>query len=642
MALGRKAALALSASALGICTLASGAQAQVIIDNGTVQLGVNPAGQLIVGSTVGLTFLPSVDAGISGEALAPGCDCEGWGVADLTAGTFGEAGQSFGIRNVFDAAVVASGAGTRVNSVGSAAVSTARVTNGATSLLLEHNYTPSTATPYLYRVDVSIQNIADTAVDNLVYRRAMDWDIPPLEFSEYVTLQGWPATNLIGSSDDGFVNGNPNVPLSTLASDAVLNGNFSNSGPDDHGAAFDFSFGTLAVGDTQVFQIFYGAAPSEADALNALAAVSAEVYSLGKVGDAAGRDAGTPHTFIFGFAGVGGTPVAPGASGASINVLPELSGVLLAANRALVSGRLAPFAAGRLLGVRLDTLDPGESLGEWTFHLHGFAGTGRYDPTTNNAGYSFSTRGMAVALDRMLAVDFGMFDTAVLGAQLGLMRSTATLENGAGDARATGTELMLYGQAAGGTGYFAEGTLHVGHLSYSQRRVGLTTSFNSDPSGRELGAMVRFGRSFKVSPFEGHASSLGGYVELAADHTRVNGYTEDNGGLTVGDYSNTRQTAGVGMRFDTILDQGEQTVVAGLDVAALYVRGGEFDALQTTVGGSTATRLADERDGPALRVGASVTAIQGSNWAAKFQIDGMVSRELKRSYGASAEWRMRF
>src|SRR5262245_16480483 len=71
-------------------------QATFIIDNGTVQLGINPEGHLNVpGGTasmpdasttfVGLRFVPT-----NGEATAAGCLCEGWGVAnaDEATGTF--------------------------------------------------------------------------------------------------------------------------------------------------------------------------------------------------------------------------------------------------------------------------------------------------------------------------------------------------------------------------------------------------------------------------------------------------------------------------------------------------------------------------------------------------------------------------
>jgi len=66
-----------------------------VVDNGLFQLGINPEGNMdLVGAgppssgsgttTVGLRYLPE-----NTEALAPGCLCEGWGVADRTAGVSG-------------------------------------------------------------------------------------------------------------------------------------------------------------------------------------------------------------------------------------------------------------------------------------------------------------------------------------------------------------------------------------------------------------------------------------------------------------------------------------------------------------------------------------------------------------------------
>ncbi|MCX7594124.1 MAG: hypothetical protein N2235_10250, partial [Fischerella sp.] len=62
-----------------------------IISNGTIQLGVNQEGHLNVpggtpssgsGTTsVGLRFLPT-----NADGTAPGCLCEGWGVADAESG----------------------------------------------------------------------------------------------------------------------------------------------------------------------------------------------------------------------------------------------------------------------------------------------------------------------------------------------------------------------------------------------------------------------------------------------------------------------------------------------------------------------------------------------------------------------------
>lgn len=91
----------------------------------------------------------------------------------------------------------------------------------------------------------------------------------------------------------------------------TTNVNFADSGPNDHGAYFTFSFGALAAGESKTFNIFYGAADSEANAFSALSKVGAEVYSFGQSNTVGGPSAGTPSTFIFAFSGVGGTPVSP-------------------------------------------------------------------------------------------------------------------------------------------------------------------------------------------------------------------------------------------------------------------------------------------------------------------------------------------
>ena len=78
-------AVVTAALCLGLWASTSLAQTAVI-DNGVIQLGINEFGTLITPGQIGLTYLPT-----NTEALAPGCDCEGWGVAD-----FGVSGFDFG------------------------------------------------------------------------------------------------------------------------------------------------------------------------------------------------------------------------------------------------------------------------------------------------------------------------------------------------------------------------------------------------------------------------------------------------------------------------------------------------------------------------------------------------------------------
>jgi hypothetical protein len=266
------------------------------ITNGTVTLGVNPEGNLIVGG-IGLTYVPT-----SGEALAPGCACEGWGAGDAVTMDFGKAGQSFG-----DANITVESFTTTADTASSVVI----INDGGSDLFrVTHDYSPSSS-PNLYQVDVTIENLR--AVDVTVrYRRAMDWDVPPTEFDELVTLITGGATNVIYSSDDGFADGNPFDGPSFID----FEGEATDSGPSDHGALFDFDFGTLAAGASDGFTIFYGASAHQSEALTALASVGAEIYSLGKANPShpdVGFD-GTPNTFIFGFAGVGGTVIGGGES----------------------------------------------------------------------------------------------------------------------------------------------------------------------------------------------------------------------------------------------------------------------------------------------------------------------------------------
>lgn len=288
---------------------ASAHPANAIIDNGTVQLGVWDEGHLNVpggapssGSgttTVGLRYLPT-----GAESTAPGCACEGWGVADATTGVSGYANEAAdGVVNLTPVAFV---------SDATSAVSTVGV---GTTFVVTHDYHPSPVTPNLYEVDVTVENVSLNAVD-LRYRRVMDWDAEPTPFSEFVTIQGTAgASDVLFASNNGFASANP---LSG-PSDSGLTGDFVDQGPSDHGALFDFAFGSLEPGASKTFTTFYGAAGNESDALAALAAVGAEVYSFGQP-SSSDPTVGTPNTFMFAFAGVGGTPI--GSTTVEIDIHP--------------------------------------------------------------------------------------------------------------------------------------------------------------------------------------------------------------------------------------------------------------------------------------------------------------------------------
>ena len=169
-------------------------------------------------------------------------------------------------------------------------------------------------------VKVTITNTSASTVADVRYTRNMDWDIEPTAFSEFVTIGGSVgATAVLSTVDDGFGSSDPFSSHFPIVAGGT--GDFTNLGPDDHGARFNFGFGALAAGESKTFEIFYGASDSTKTAFLALGAVGAEVYSLANA-----NIRGTPgaETFIFGFKGVGGTPIATPLPGAALLLMTGL------------------------------------------------------------------------------------------------------------------------------------------------------------------------------------------------------------------------------------------------------------------------------------------------------------------------------
>ena len=303
--------------AAGFAFWAGAAQAGTVIYNtgsaatATVALGVNDDGSLNTdpnitnnASATGLAY--KFADGNWYDATAPGCLCEGWGVSvNGTTSGYANVSTDSGPNNL------TFGAPTGVT--GSTVTTTASLTS-LPGLTVTQAYSPAnTASGALFKDVVTITNSTAGALTDVKYVRVMDWDVPPTEFSEYVTIKGTGTTTLLEESgDNGFNSADPLA--SYLNYDPLcLTSDCTDSGTADHGAYFRFNFGTLAAGASYTFTIFYGAAPSETAALAAIGAEGIELYSLGQQGgDPTG---GTPATFIFGFAGVGGVPVEPPGGG---------------------------------------------------------------------------------------------------------------------------------------------------------------------------------------------------------------------------------------------------------------------------------------------------------------------------------------
>jgi hypothetical protein len=246
-----------------------------VISNGIVKLGIFDEGHLNVFDDADFV-LPFVGLRWNDvEATSHGCTCEGWGASATSSG-----GDFSGTANLAAQPIIVTGVDKAFTDV--------RVTSGPGTLRVTHNYEPAPETPNLYVATVTFENKDPVeTLTNLRYRRVMDWDIPDDIFNECVSIDTGTAKSLEYASDDGFVSSNPLGAFDSILFSCPTGGvgcAFFDSGPNDHGALFQFLFKnedeslvTLAPGETFTFKIYYGGAANKVDATSAIQAVGAEV-----------------------------------------------------------------------------------------------------------------------------------------------------------------------------------------------------------------------------------------------------------------------------------------------------------------------------------------------------------------------------
>ena len=236
-----------------------------------------------------------------GDALAPGCPCEGWGIA------------ANGIANFVGQAVANANITVFAPTANSGLFTSNTESFGNPGLLVTQDWTvaATSADGALFQNTVTITNNTGSTATEVGYGRVMDWTVLN-GLENFVTHQGVETTtDLVYSSDQGFAQPDPiNTPLGAFppVNPASVNSSFSDFGLADIGSVFIFNFGDLANGESRTFNHYYGAAYSEDVAIAMLLGVGAEVYSLGQA-----NNNGIPgnETFVAAFSDVGGVPAGP-------------------------------------------------------------------------------------------------------------------------------------------------------------------------------------------------------------------------------------------------------------------------------------------------------------------------------------------
>ena len=254
-----------------------------VLTTGLINMGVGDNAGLGF-SGVGLDLI-----GGPGDAITPGCLCEGWGAA-----ASGASGYVYGLgsTSITSSAFVA-------GATPDAAVVTSVLANG---LEVVHSYS-SDASGYLFGIENTITNTTAAALTDVRYARTLDWDVPPGHFGEdYLTIfvpGGAPAGKVLHTSSNPFAVPDPMV---TRAQDS--NTNVADLFGGDKGAYIILTFGDLDPGASVTFKTFIGAAPTRTALMAAFAAASIEAYT-----HSSDDSAQFGATYGWGFQGVGLPPV---------------------------------------------------------------------------------------------------------------------------------------------------------------------------------------------------------------------------------------------------------------------------------------------------------------------------------------------
>jgi len=334
------------------------------------------------------------------------------------------------------------------------------------------------------------------------------------------------------------------------------------------------------------------------------------------------------------------------ARAAAVAPLPPatLSHPLLSVIRDL--GMSFARSQSRAASFRMDGLDGGgahrgagytPSRGEVALDAYGIEGLrvfvnfravdGDTDDNNNNAGFDYDGYSMTAGFDKSFDLgQAGTVGTALIGLAGTMSDYSASADGGVGSVAMKSYGGTLYGGLETNSGFYADANVGYALLDIDSDRVSGGNGFSGDTDGTLLSGGMRVGYDFPArlaNPIRGRNFTVGPYASIDYANLDIDGFGEDNNGLTVGGYDSERLDGEIGLRGQLGFEvNGATAFVKGrAGYRHDFLDDGQSVSLGNS-GGATGSQKIDSSDEGAFVLGLGLGGAVNQSMTFAFEYDG--------------------